>query len=430
MTHNPSEIDQNQDLFVRFPNLGNDDVIVPGMVNLSFNIELTSTTDPNRTLVSNIGRAIVKKLAVKFERNEIMSIDDFDIFACYRDLWKTASEKKNAVRQGIISTDSDCTPNCMKLRINAGDRSAGVTRDKAIADAYGNKFIIPLNFDMLDSSAPYYQAGLENRLCYELKFSDYNRVINSSKTDATYKITDMSLEYEIVTQPTLARSIAVEYDTMVLLYDRILRHRKIIVNKSDTTWNWSFNMPCKSLKSILVLFEEEKPYIRDTSKFYNPKIQKVSVIVEGKPNWLYAQGMRLFKQYDEIHKYFAEGVQRDSNANEVQAQLQLYDLSVGEYLTNKYALWLDFRTIDENVLHGMGREIENASKGIILQVQKKAKTSAEKLNAYIYLIVDARLNIKNGAYVSAVYEITKMFMKEPHTALFVAPTGVGKTHLA
>ena len=34
----------------------------------------------------------------------------------------------------------------------------------------------------------------------------------------------------------------------------------------------SFNMPCKSLKGILVLFEEEKPYTRDTSKFYNPKI--------------------------------------------------------------------------------------------------------------------------------------------------------------
>ena len=34
----------------------------------------------------NIGRAIVKKLAVKFEGNEILSIDDFDIFACYQDL--------------------------------------------------------------------------------------------------------------------------------------------------------------------------------------------------------------------------------------------------------------------------------------------------------------------------------------------------------
>ena len=47
-THNPSEIDQNQLLLVRFPNLGSDDVIVPGMVNLSFNIKLDSTNDKNR----------------------------------------------------------------------------------------------------------------------------------------------------------------------------------------------------------------------------------------------------------------------------------------------------------------------------------------------------------------------------------------------
>ena len=112
--------------------------------------------------------------------------------------------------------------------------------------------------------------------------------------------------------------------------------------------------------------------------------------------------MRSFEQYDEAHKYFTEGVQRDSNANEVQKQLHLYDLSSGEYLVNKYALWLDFRTIDENFLHGMGRRIENASEGIILQIEKKAE-SAGALNAYIYLIMDAQLNIQNGAYISAVH---------------------------
>ena len=58
--------------------------------------ELTSAIDANRTLVSNIGRAIVKKLAVKFEGNDKMSTDDFDMLACYRDLWKTKSEKRNA----------------------------------------------------------------------------------------------------------------------------------------------------------------------------------------------------------------------------------------------------------------------------------------------------------------------------------------------
>ena len=96
VTHKPSEIDQAQELLVRFPNLGSDNVIIPGTANLSFNIELTSTVDTNRTLVSNIGRAIMKNMAVKFEGNEIMSIDDFDVFACYQDLWKTKSEKRNA----------------------------------------------------------------------------------------------------------------------------------------------------------------------------------------------------------------------------------------------------------------------------------------------------------------------------------------------
>ena len=293
------------------------------------------------------------------------------------------------------------------MRINAGNKDATNTQDKAIADAYGNKFIIPLDFEMLDSAAPYYQAGLGNRLCYELTFNDYNRVTKSGVSspkvsDAKYKITDISLEYEIATQHNLARSIRSEYQHMALLYDRILGHRKIIVNKSDTVWNWAFNTPCKSLKGILVLFEEEQSYTQDTSKFYNPKIQKVSVTVEGKPNQLYTQRMRSFEQFDEICKYFTEGKQRDIDANEIQNHFQLYDLSLGEYLVNNFALWLDFRTIDENELHGTGRHIENASEGITLQFEKKVE-SAGALNAYIYLIMDDQLNIQNGAYISAVY---------------------------
>ena len=124
--------------------------------------------------------------------------------------------------------------------------------------------------------------------------------------------------------------------------------------------------------------------------------------MEGKPNQLYAQGMRLFEQYDEICKYFTKGKQKDNNANEVQNQLQLHDLSVGEYLTDKYALCLDFRTIDENTLQGTGRRIENASEAITLQIEKKAESS-RNLSVYIYLIVDAQLNIQNGTFVSAIY---------------------------
>ena len=112
--------------------------------------------------------------------------------------------------------------------------------------------------------------------------------------------------------------------------------------------------------------------------------------------------MRSFEQYDEILKYFAEGEQKDNNANEIEKQLQLHNVSLGEYLADKYALWLDFRTIDENNLHRTGRRIENASEGITLQIEKKAET-AGVLNAYIYLITDAQLNIQNGAYISVLY---------------------------
>ena len=43
----------------------------------------------------------------------------------------------------------------MKLRINAAAKNFGNKQDKAIAEAYGNEFVIPLDFKMLDSASPY-----------------------------------------------------------------------------------------------------------------------------------------------------------------------------------------------------------------------------------------------------------------------------------
>ena len=186
----------------------------------------------------------------------------------------------------------------MKLRINASDKNSSNVQDAAIENAYGNKFIIPLDFEML--------------------FNDYDQVSISpgspAKPDAKYKITDVSLEHEIITQPDLARRIAMEYQSMVLPYDRVLKDKQIPVNKSDKTWSWS---TCRSLKAILALFDTEQSYKRDTSRFYNPKVQKVTVILEGKPNQLYTQGMRSFEQYHEIRKYFAKGKQKDNDADDV-----------------------------------------------------------------------------------------------------------------
>ena len=53
VTNNPSTIDQNQQLLVRFPNVGAQDVIVPGTARLAFTISLDSI-DANWTVVQNL----------------------------------------------------------------------------------------------------------------------------------------------------------------------------------------------------------------------------------------------------------------------------------------------------------------------------------------------------------------------------------------
>ena len=78
-------------------------------------------------------------------------------------------------------------------------------------------------------------------------------------------------------------------------------------------------------------------------------MQKVSIIIEGKPNQLYTQRMQSLEQYDEICKYFAKLKQKDNDANEVQKHIQLHDLDMRGYVTDMYALWLNFRTIAVNM---------------------------------------------------------------------------------
>ena len=202
ITNNPSSIDQNQQLLVRFPKLGKDDVIVPGTARLAFTIALDSE-DANRTVVQNLGRAIVKKLTIKISGNEVMSIDDSDVFHCYNDLWKTAPERANGHYQGIDASDNR---NTTRIRVGAGNRHSSVVADKAIADAFVDRFFTPLDFELLESHMPFYQSALGDWLEYELTFNDYSRVIQATgDVDASYHIGGISFGYDMVTLPELAR---------------------------------------------------------------------------------------------------------------------------------------------------------------------------------------------------------------------------------
>jgi len=133
---------------------------------------------------------------------------------------------------------------------------------------------------------PFYQAGLTDRLSFELTFNDYGSVITSVDENATYQITNIALEFDVVTNPDLARLKRQQYVSQtVMLYQRLLRHRKLALNKGDVTWNINLNTPARSLKGILLLLEDPSvgaagpAFGRNSEFYYNPLITKVQVTV-------------------------------------------------------------------------------------------------------------------------------------------------------
>ena len=290
-TNNPSTIGPGELLTVKFPNLKQNQVIIPGTTKLAFNITLAGT-DVNRTLVGNLGRNIIRKLVVKLEGNEIVSTDDHDILYSYYDCWKTATERRNAIFQGIAEADSQ-TENAIRQRINATNKTNDA-KDQTVASIYNNHFCIPLDFEILESSLPLYQYGLGSHLTYELTFADYSDVIKSTDPDATYTISNISLDVDTIINASLASQIRTEYMKSSILYDRIIRARIIQLAKSDTSFSVDINSPSKSLNGVLLIFTQERSatkFTRDTEEFYNPKTMKVEVTVKGVPNELYAQNI-------------------------------------------------------------------------------------------------------------------------------------------
>ena len=149
---------------------------------------------------------------------------------------------------------------------------------------YYNKFYIPLDFEILESSLPLCQYGSGSHLTYELTFADYSDVIKATNPDATYTISNISLEFDTVINASLASQIRTEYMKSSILYDRILTASIISLNNSETSFSMDINSPSKSLKGVLLVFMKERnatKFNRDPEEFFNSKIRKVEVTVEG-----------------------------------------------------------------------------------------------------------------------------------------------------
>ena len=213
-------VSPGQKIIVRIPKLGENQVIIPGTMRLAFDLTLSSTgtnADLNRTIVKNIGRNIIKQIKIKLNGKEVFNLDECNTFYMWKDLWETTQTQLNSVYQGI------CNENILKLRIMADDKDASVLDDKLLANTFDNRFFIPLDFELLSEHGPFYPNGLNDVLTYELTFNDNGQVIKSTDTKASYAVSGLELECEILEEPGRHNTMMV-YTNPELIYYLIEFH--------------------------------------------------------------------------------------------------------------------------------------------------------------------------------------------------------------
>ena len=93
--------------------------------------------------------------------------------------------------------------------------------------------------------------------------------------------------------------------------------------------------------------------------------------------------MEFRHQYNDIMKDFGEG--RLKGAGTIQKDLHLHDVNITSYYTDKYALWLDFRTFGDNKLHGSGRRLENTSEKNLITDNERSWISRQIVLLFVYI---------------------------------------------
>lgn len=388
ITHNPSNINPNEVLYVRIPRLTQNTFYVPNSMYLSADINLSG--DNKNRVVDNVGRYLIKKLVVKIGPETVLSIEDYNLFMHYKELWLTKEQRDNMIFQGIQSL------NLRKLRSGSKDAIVTTESDNTIKSIYEKKYKIPLDFELINDYAPLYKYAIQEDIIFEITFAPVNEIIVTSVSkDMNYKLSNICLEYDTVTDESIANTIQTQYQQgYSILYDYIDKFKTVSLDVNDEIINENINFPRRSIKGILLFFTKTfSDGLIAVDKYYNPEISKVEITIEGIANKIFCQGMRMLDQFIEIKKHY------------MKENLKLTDdcfMDLKKYYTDdKYALWLDFRTTEDNSLHGSGKKLQNTKDGIQLFMKKKKGNGPYKM--HIYIISDAQLNIVNNQLDSIMY---------------------------
>ena len=150
---------RNQHIDIEILHSSRDQVSVPNTVKVTFNLDIEST-DKTRTIVKNVGRALVKKKVLMLGLKETDTINNADIYDSYKDIYLSEKEREEKLLQGIQSA------NGLKAWVQAKRTDCTAitvtTKKNAVKKTFGERFALPLDFDFF--KYPLYHYGLDCKI--------------------------------------------------------------------------------------------------------------------------------------------------------------------------------------------------------------------------------------------------------------------------
>ena len=136
----PNSAYPSQHIDIELPHGSRGHVVVPDTVKITFNLDITST-DKARSVVNNVGRALVKKKVLMLGSEDIDTISNSNIYDMYKDLYLSEKYCEEKLLQGIETTNG---LTLFRMRGGGGGKKASPTSFSPIIST--NLGINPQNF--------------------------------------------------------------------------------------------------------------------------------------------------------------------------------------------------------------------------------------------------------------------------------------------
>ena len=253
VTFNPSVISPGESVYISTPTLGANMCLVPDTFFLTAKFKSKNTKS---WFLNNLGRLLVKQLQVMVGSREACYTNEQEsLYSVYKDLWLPEEQRKNMADVGIMNE------NARKLISEDDGADNSVVADKTVVDVFDGRVRIKLG-KILNDHGLYAPLDAGNIIKYKLIFPKAEEIMvaqNNQKV-ARYTLEDVRLEYSSIENPDAYNKALNSFQSRTLVFKDVNFIDEENWGKDTTLANKTINLPCSSMKYIVMLFRKKNAY--------------------------------------------------------------------------------------------------------------------------------------------------------------------------